>query len=325
MAKKEKIEILGLELFNELKNEMYIVEAIQKHLDLGIGWHYYLDLAWMVNEIKNLPKGSLILDAGAGGGLSQFILSELGFNVVSVDFTSRDFSQNKRYSGVSYNLNDQHEIFDNRYTRHLEKTYNIGFKKRIRKIINFISRPSGATTVAEAIKIIQKQILVQAENHDFLKGNPERTCGRIFLYKSDLKNMKLIPDSFCDAAVSISALEHNDHDDFRGCVQEILRIIKPGGAMNVTISASNGADYFHEPSKGWCYSEETMKKLFNLVDETESNFQQREKLYAQLRQDGNELHKRLAPFYFKSGANGMPWGKWDPQYMPVGVVKIRKA
>ena len=27
----------------------------------------------------------------------------------------------------------------------------------------------------------------------------------------------------------------------------------------------------------------------------------------------------LADFYFRSGDNGMPWGNWDPQYMPVGV------
>ena len=38
--------------------------------------------------------------------------------------------------------------------------------------------------------------------------------------------------------------------------------------------------------------------------------------------DGAKLG-RLAAFYARSGDNGMPWGKWDPQYQPVGVCKVK--
>lgn len=54
-----------------------------------------------------------------------------------------------------------------------------------------------------------------------------------------------------------------------------------------------------------------------------SNYSQKDILFEKLKEQNNELHKKLAPFYFKSGDNGMPWGKWDPQYQPVGVVKIK--
>ena len=37
-----------------------------------------------------------------------------------------------------------------------------------------------------------------------------------------------------------------------------------------------------------------------------------------------ELRDNLASFYFRSGDNGMPWGKWDPQYQPVGVCKVKR-
>ena len=32
-----------------------------------------------------------------------------------------------------------------------------------------------------------------------------------------------------------------------------------------------------------------------------------------------ELHEKLSKFHFKSGDNGTPWGKWDPQYKSVSV------
>ena len=37
------------------------------------------------------------------------------------------------------------------------------------------------------------------------------------------------------------------------------------------------------------------------------------------------VRDNLARFYFQSGDNGMPWGKWDPQYQSVGVRKIKSG
>lgn len=319
--------MLGLDLFEGLREEMGLVESVQGFLNQGIGWHYLLDLAWMVRQTRGLARGSLVLDAGAGGGLSQFILSELGFNVISLDFTARDFSKKPRYGRVTHYLNDQGVAFDNRYTRHLAATYGIGVKKGLAglgRLVRALTGQALAGTPAQAAEIIGRERLRPGPGGtEPMKGDPEKACGRIFLYRADLKDMGLIADGSVDAVVSISALEHNDHDDLKRCVRELLRVTRPGGRLSVTVSASPAEDFFHEPSKGWCYGEASLKELFGLAPEAQSNFALKESIYAQLRLQGNELHKRLAPFYFKSGDNGMPWGKWDPRYMPVGVTKKR--
>jgi ubiquinone/menaquinone biosynthesis C-methylase UbiE len=136
--------------------------------------------------------------------------------------------------------------------------------------------------------------------------------------------MPLLPDNFVDAVVSVSALEHNDHADFDKCIDELLRVTKHSGQIVVTVSASQSEDWFHEPSKGWCYCETTIRSLFKLSEDVETNFQRKNTFFEELKEEGNELQKRLSSFYFKSENNGMPWGKWDPKYQPVGILKIKK-
>lgn len=319
---QDKIEILGLELFKTHTEEMGIVERFQKHFSHVLGWHYYLDLAWIIREVKALPKGSIILDAGAGSGLIQFILSELGYNVISADFTDRDFSgkYKERYGQViNYLNNSQRLIVDNRYARHLKAVYQGSGK--ISGLKGFFRNKEKNI---DPIALIEKNRFIPQEgaSRSFLKGEAAENCGRIFLYKCDLKDMPLLPDGFVDGVVSVSALEHNDHQDFERCMNEILRVTKPSGRLLITVSASlSAADWFHEPSKGWCYSEETLRRLFRLSEGVNSNFPKKDEFFEELRKEGNELHKRLSQVYFKSGDNGMPWGKWDPKYQPVGVVK----
>ena len=88
----ERIEILSLDLFKTHELEMNLIDQFQKTFNSDLGWHYYLDLAWTIREITRLPKGSLVLDAGAGSGALQFMLSDLGYNIISVDFMDRSFS-----------------------------------------------------------------------------------------------------------------------------------------------------------------------------------------------------------------------------------------
>ncbi len=318
----DTIKILSLDIFRTHKKEMDFVESIQKYFNIGIGWHYYLDLAWMVNTVKNLPMGSLLLDAGAGSGLSQFILAELGFNVVSVDFANRQFPKQilKRYESVIHYLNDQSVVFDNLYTRHLENTYKLKVSQKQAQG-NYPENHEGAKQLIEkhGFKPKLRDINVLST---VLSENVENNCGRIFIYKSDLRNMFLIPDNYMDGVVSISALEHNDHENFQKCVSELHRVTKNSGLLAVTVSASLKEDWLHEQSKGWCYSESSLNKLFRLQDDVKSNYSNKDKFFEQFKKENNELHKRLAPFYFKSGDNGMPWGKWNPQYLPVGIIKI---
>lgn len=322
MKRTEKIEILGLDLFDALKEEMSLVESLRQNLGMSIGWHYHLDLAWMVKNVKGMPAGSLILDAGAGSGLSQFILAELGFNVISVDFMTRSFSRKMRgrYAKSMHFLNDQSETFENSYTGHLRKTYGSMAASVLGQVSKYLAKKShGAATREEAAAFVKGRMA----SHSGGAGNAVKKPASIFIYKSDLKDMKLLPGDFADAVVSISALEHNSHADLEKCMDELLRVVKPGGLLCLTVGASTGGDFFHEPSKGWCYSEASMKKLFRLPEAAESNFSRAGRLFREFKEEGNELQKRLAPFYFKSGDNGMPWGKWDPKYLPAGILKYR--
>lgn len=329
----DKIEILSLNMFQSHEAEIEIVERLQKKLKQGIGWHYYLDLAWLIKELNDLPRGSVLLDAGAGYGLTQFILAELGYNVISADFVARTFSHKylKRYGRLIYNLNEQDDSFDNPYTRHLKKNFNIALKKKpisridrlFRRLLNRFGNTNSPPGTAVSMIEKHKYRPSQKQQNRFDKTNTAKDYGKIFIYKCDLKDMSLLPDNFVDGVVSVSALEHNEHKDIKNCVAEILRITKPSGPLLLTVSASLSTDWFHQPSKGWCFCEGSLKDLFDLPENVCSNYSEKENIFNLLKQENNELHARLAPFYFKSGDNGMPWGRWKPEYQPVGIRKIK--
>jgi len=142
------------------------------------------------------------------------------------------------------------------------------------------------------------------------------------IYNQDLKTLTHIEDSSIDAVVAVSALEHNTPDGLREVVKELIRVLKPGGKLLATLGAAKDEDWFHEPSKGWNYTEATMRDIFELDKTISTNYAQHDQLLAVLR-DCAELRDNLAGFYKRSGDNGMPWGKWDPQYVPVGVCKVK--
>ena len=89
------ISLKGIEL---LKAELlYDVEKLDeidhwlKVMNRPQGWHYDMDIIWLLNNLleAGLKKGDTILDAGAGMGVTQFVLAARGFNVISLDFTPR--------------------------------------------------------------------------------------------------------------------------------------------------------------------------------------------------------------------------------------------
>jgi len=320
----ERIEILSEELFESHSEQIEMVEQFQCRFKAILGWHYYLDLAWIVKNICcTVPRGALILDAGAGCGVLQLMLAELGYNVISADFVGRRFPKEYlyRYGAVLYNLNCQDSSMDNRYTRHLSSVYGAGSKG----FLAGLRRLFGTSVGWDPVNMIEtfRYVPEGAPQNRIFDGDACKSCGRIFLYRCDIKAMSLLPDCFVDAVVSLSALEHNDHDSFAACVNELLRVTKPGGELILTVSASQADDWFHEPSKGWCYSESTLKRLFKLPEDVPSNFSRKAEFFTKLAREGNELHKRLDPIYSKSGENGLPWGKWMPNYQPVGVVKVK--
>jgi SAM-dependent methyltransferase len=150
------------------------------------------------------------------------------------------------------------------------------------------------------------------------RPSPQR-MGEVVVYNQDLRGMREIPSSSIDAVVAVSALEHNPPDELSEVVEELRRVLRPGGLLLATLGAAADRDWFHEPSQGWCYTDSTLRRIFTIDPSVPSNFEHYDRLFSELKACA-ELRDNLAGFYFKSGNNGMPWGMWDPQYQPVGVM-----
>ena len=159
---------------------------------------------------------------------------------------------------------------------------------------------------------------------DILLTRMPRRSGRILIYNQDLSDLAAIPSGSLDAVAAVSSLEHNPPERLAPVVAELWRVLRPGGLLLATLCATSGADWFHTPSQGWCYSEASLRKAFELALEVPSNYDRYDELFAAL-SNCAELRDHLASFYNFSGENGMPWGRWDPQYQPVGVCKLKPA
>jgi SAM-dependent methyltransferase len=260
------------------------------------GWHYLLDLAWIAESLGPVD-GKQILDAGAGMGLMQWFLIEQGAaEVISADRGSR------------YDLP---LVMRTRYKVRGLRSGDLGPAWNVLK--GNVSRASGFGKVVYFLRGLVALAMIAL---------PKRFSGRVLIYNEDLTSMPDIPDNSLDAVVAVSALEHNTPEGLQKVVAEIMRKLKPGGKLLATLCAGKGKDWFHEPSHGWCYTDATLCRLFDLPEDTPSNYARHDELFNSLK-NSTELREKLAKIYFQSGDNGMPWGKWDPQYQPVGVCKVK--
>lgn len=293
------IEILPVDLLDQHRPLVENLKIFTRSLGLELGWHYLLDLVWIISRLDRLPEKTL-LDAGAGMGVLQWYLAQQGAAVTSVDRMSRAslplrFRRRFRVEGLrKEDLLPAHQVFLSGFRRGSNGTAQIGGLRRFS---------------------VQLRELA-----GYYFSNPVKGCVKI--YNQDLSKLEDIRTESVDAVVAVSALEHNSQADLRVAVKELLRILKPGGKLIATLVAGKNEDVWHEPSQAWCYTEESLKQIFDLPEATPSNYSKYDSLFENLRECA-ELRDGLAKFYFKSSTSGMPWGKWDPQYQPVGVCKIK--
>lgn len=290
---RESLYLLPLGLIRKHSRTASMIKEKKIKKKIELGWHYMLDLVWMIEQVKNWPKGATILDAGAGGGLLQFILVDLGFKVISVDFAPRP----SPLDIPSIKVMHQSE-FNHTYLDYLKSNYKNARKEK--------NRPITLQSQKEFAELLNKKI-------------------PIILYQADLQDMSLCPDNFVDAVVSVSALEHLGREQTERAVKECIRVLKPGGAFLATISAAEKKDWYHHNSMGWCYTESSLRKIFQLPPSVSSNFSNYRQILSELRKPGNILNVELASFYFDSQHNGMPWGVWNPEYIPVAIRKFKTS
>ncbi|KAF0109286.1 MAG: type 11 methyltransferase [Anaerolineaceae bacterium] len=297
-AVNDKIEILSVELLTKHRERVAELTRLSERLPIQLGWHYLLDLAWMLENLGN-PRGLVILDAGAGLGVMQWhLLEQKAAKVISVDRVDR--------SELRLGIRARYRVTGMRPA---------DLKSGAAIVRKNVAAAAGAGKISAALRGLGGL---------FLSALPKAFPGKLVFYHHDLAFMPDIPDNSLDAAVAVSALEHNASEELPGVVSEIMRKLKPGGRLLATLGAAKEKDWFHEPSRGWNYTDATLRRLFSLAPGAPSNYDRFDALFASLK-DCAELRDNLAPFYSKSGDNGMPWGKWDPQYQPVGVCKTKPA
>jgi len=289
------IEILSVDLLHDEQELVKTFRDRAHRLGIEMGWHYLLDMAWIGRNLGN-PDGKRILDAGAGTGLMQWWLAERGAEVVSVDRSSRAelsgrFRMAYRVRGLRMgDLYNQRQLIWHRL-----QDASMSLARRIIGVAR------------AAISTILASLLPKAK-------------GEVVIYNHDLDSMPDLADNSFDYVVALSSLEHNSPEALSVIVHELIRILKPGGCLLATLAAARDVDWFHEPSRGWCYTEDSLREVFNLTISTPSNYDKYDLLFEQICLC-EELKQDLSPFYFRSGDNGMPWGVWDPKYQPVGIMK----
>jgi ubiquinone/menaquinone biosynthesis C-methylase UbiE len=296
MSQGEKIEIPSVDFLDRQRDVVNQLWDVSRATRVEPGWHYLLDLAWIAENLGAV-EGKQILDAGAGMGLMQWYLIEQGAaEVISADRGSR------------YDLP---LVMRSRYKVRGLRQRDLGPAWNVLK--GNVSRASGFGKIVYFLRGLVALVMIAL---------PKRFSGRVLIYNEDLTSMPDIPDNSLDAVVAVSALEHNSPEGLQKVVAEIMRKLKPGGKLLATLCAGKDKDWFHEPSHGWCYTYGSLRRLFDLSEETPSNYDRYDELLNALK-DSAELRDKLAKIYFQSGDNGMPWGKWDPQYQPVGVCKVK--
>ena len=291
----DRLELLPVTLLDSERERVDALKTLASQLKLEFGWHYLLDITWILRNVKQIHDRTII-DAGAGTGLVQWYLAEHGANVISVDRESREHLAMK---------------FRRRYL--IE-----GFRPEDLKQARTPTSTAGNSLKSTfADRVDQARVGIG----QFTKTRTSKP-GKVMIFNQDLANLAGIENDSIDTVVAVSSLEHNSPDGLERVVAELMRVLKPGGALIATLGAARDEDWFHEPSQGWCYSESTLRRIFNISSETQSNYSEYDSLMEQLTIN-QELKDNLASFYFKSGNNGMPWGQWNPEYQPVGVCKIK--
>ncbi len=287
----DKIEILSISLLEHEKSLIGELRKLAQSLRIEFGWHYLLDLSWIIRQLDEID-GKSIIDAGAGTGVMQWYLADKGAKVISIDRESRanlptKFRQRYRVEGLrASDLSDR---------------------------VNRVSLKMMAANFVDRFKY---------ETKNLTEGKNERQRGLVIIYNQGLDKLVDLGDNSIDVVVAVSSLEHNSPEDLEQVVAELMRVLKPGSTLLATLGAAKDRDWYHEPSKGWCYSEGSLRNLFNISSKIPSNYDQYDQHFEAL-QNCSELRDNLASFYFRSGDNGMPWGTWNPQYQPVGIRKIK--
>ncbi|MEH1983304.1 MAG: methyltransferase domain-containing protein [Nostoc sp.] len=288
-------------------NDFSFVESFLKETGrTQIGWHYITDITWIYSRVKNWSRDLKILDAGGGNGPLQFLLAEMGFHVTNIDMALCE-------PPIAYSLRYQTKLkmlpsFEpTSYEEFLSGGRRKSFKHPLKNLLKANPIYKFWTHRKYATSHDKWRSLVH------LSDTP---LGSIQWCVGNLCQMPEIPSGNFDAVVSLSAWEHIPYELLDTALTEILRVLKSDARWAVTTSGTeNLSTLWHEPSQSNCFSVTDIENLFGA--ET-LNSQSPENILDKYRKC-SYLKDNLAEFYKQSGKYGMPWGIWEPKYIPFGL------
>ena len=271
-----------------------------------IGWHYIIDLTWIYGRVRDLAPGQKILDAGGGVGPLQYLLAELGHRVVNVDLHHPELPKAlvKRYRITSDRLQS---FTPTSYSAHIKSVGNRTLQQRVKRV------------VARAARLDELKARAHLRRLDAWRreaGAYRHGVGSIWRLQGNLARMPEIQDGEFDVIVSLSSLEHISWDELALAAAELRRVAKADAKWALTTSGTDRPKtWYHEPSRGWCFDDEALDHVFFAQHDGAASPESVLESY----RSSAYLRDHMADFYKLSGDNGMPWGRWDPTYVPVGI------
>ena len=317
---KNNIEFLTPDLLNDLE-KLSEIDYWLSVMNRPQGWHYDMDIIWLLNELDNagIKQGATILDAGAGMGITQFILASRGYNILSLDFSPR--SKPPLAKGIfdikifdQKKLDYQHDYigfvdYDNNKEVRRENFINILFSKTY-KLKGF----SLSNFYYLAKQKIQERHRLKINKHE--KMNDHTNFGSIRFIRAAFHSLP-IKDQEVDALVSVSAIEHADPKLMNKNINEMKRVVKRGNPLLITTSGTaENEDWFHEKTKGWCFSQKTLSKMIDANLEISYGPEYAEKSIL----DSDLWRKRIDPYYANDKESAFYQHKVKSlPYLPVGI------
>jgi len=247
----------------ENSKELKLIDYWLKVLNRPQGWHYDLDIVWILKELEKnkVYKGSTILDAGAGLGITQFILASLGYNVISLDFSDRVIPKYaKRIFNIEKIKNDAFN-YEHDYINFV--TYTT--EQRVEKI-----EESNRNNVLFKLKNKFINLYFKFRNYFYFVNEltkSHKDYGKITFIRDAFHKIHL-NDNTVDAVVSVSAIEHADRSLLKDNLNEFRRVVKVDGPILISTSANNETqlDSFHKKTKGICFSKKSISDFgYNLI------------------------------------------------------------
>jgi len=252
-----EIRLLGADLYAD-KNKLKELSYWFRVLNRPNGWHYDLDHIWVLQELEKagIMPGSTIVDAGAGQGVMQYLLAARGYNVISLDFSTRTIPG--RTLGV-FNVVGEGDA-------------DIAYQHPYLKFISYGDHSSAGWMGIFRLAKLKKVLLLPGRmlryansvlfylHERFTKNHGK--YGKVTYLRAAFHEVPLDAASV-DAVVSISAIEHADIKIFKDNIKELLRLLKPKAPLLLTTSATvSDETNYHEKTSGWCFSRSALEGYF---------------------------------------------------------------